>query len=146
MRWTHQLESKLAFTIAVLAQTCAMLTPMGAVGGERALGWTILESIRDNLTHPEALPLIIDVFFVGANLLWLISPFLTRVYGQSKAVLVLAVNLSFFTAIAMGLLFLLYRVLEVPFPSLALLLASVAHLIGMFRIRKEGPDEQDFLH
>lgn len=143
MEWNHQLESKLAFTIAVLAQAYALLVP---VGEEGALLWKILEDLRRSLTHPSTLSLIIDICFLGVNLLWLVSPFLTRVYGQSKAVLVLAVNLSFFAVIAMGLLLILMRWLELPFPSLALLLASVAHLIGMFRIRKEGPDEEDFLH
>ena len=139
IREIHQLEAKLAFGIAVAAQCVALLVPGTA---EPALLWQVGEDLRQQLARNDLKTALINgSLFLGPNLLRLVSPFLTRVYGQSQAVLWLAIILSFIINLAVALLFLDPESRGVY--HYAFLIAAAAHMVGLFRVREERPDEDE---
>lgn len=132
MKEDQQFEATLAFGIAALALVFALLVPGAGLPPLWRIWW---EDVQLNLTHPSPPRMMVDLFYLGANVLWVVSPFLVRVYSRSGVVRMLALVLSAITATAAGILF---YIVPVKAPAVcAILLAAVAHLAGMLMLRKQ---------
>jgi hypothetical protein len=134
MKEDHQLEANLAFAIAAFALAFGLLVPGAGLPPLWRIWW---EDVRLNLSHPSPPRMMVDVFFLGASVLWLVSPFLVRVYSRSGVLRMLALVLSAITVTATGFLF--YLVPMKTATVCAILLAALAHLAGTFMVRKQEP-------
>ncbi|WP_035604923.1 hypothetical protein [Haloferula sp. BvORR071] len=140
MREQDQHEAILAFWVAMMAALFALVFPSD---GHTVLVREWIADVRLNLARPLSggtpFDLCFNFLYLGPVLLWLLSPFLSRVYGQSKAVRVLAKVIS---AIATAATSIAFFFADHRKPSFcAILLAAIAHTIGIFLIKKEHPDQ-----
>jgi len=134
MKEDHQLEAMLGFWIAVFALLFALLVPGAGLPPLWRIWWA---DVQLNLTRPSPPRMMVDIFFLTANVLWLVSPFLVRVYSRSGVLRMLALVMSAVTAAAAGMWF---YIVPMKAPAVcAILLAAVAHLAGMLMVRKQEP-------
>lgn len=134
MKEDHQLEATLGFWIAVFALLFALLVPGASLPPLWRIWWA---DVQLNLTRPSPPRLMVDLFFLSVSVLWMVSPFLVRVYSLSGVVRMLALVLSAIAAAAAGMWF--YIVPMKAAAVCAILLAAVAHLAGMLMVRKLEP-------
>jgi len=134
MKENDQHEAMLAFWIAMLMQLFGLLFPSD---GRTILLRVWWEDMLGSIGRPISVIFLFEVFYIGANALWLISPFITRVYGQLAPVRKLAMVMSLSATAATCFWF--YVAVSRKPCVYAILLAAVAHTAGMFLIRKEHP-------
>ncbi len=134
MKQHGQHEAILAFSFALLLQLFGLLLPSD---GHSVFLRAWLEDLRWLFVRPTSAVGLFEIFYIGVNLLWLSSPFMTRTYGQSPAIRKLAMSLSIVATVASGF-WLLTSISKRPCVYI-LLGAAIAHTVGMLLIRKEEP-------
>jgi hypothetical protein len=137
MKEQDQHDAILAFWAAMLLQLFGLIFPTDA---RPVLLWWWLQDLRGMFSGKITIVDLFELFYIGANLLWLVSPFVTRVYGQSPAVRMLAMVLSI--AATAATCFWFYKAITREPCLYAILAAAIVHTIGMFLIRKEGPETE----
>lgn len=137
MKRDDQLEAKIAFGIAVLFQLGALLVPSYAGMGLLQQWW---QAVQVAVSRPAPPSMITLLFFLCGNVLWLVSPFLIRVYSRVAPLRILGLVMSIVTSVAAGLWVIVTDSGKACLS--AILLAAIAHTVGMFMIRKEGPEAE----
>lgn len=153
MKEHDQHEAIIALSLALLMQLFGLLFPSDGHSillkdwladlleiffGRRGSFLNLTELFNPMTRGVDFIVGLFELFYIGANSLWLVSPFITRVYGQSAAVRKLAAVLSIAATAATGFWFYLAAWRK---PCLdAILIAAIAHTVGMLLIRKEEPE------
>lgn len=135
MKRHDQLEAKVAFGITVLLQLGALLVPSYADMG-LLQGWW--EAVQVAVSRPTPPLMITLLFFLCGNVLWLVSPFLTRVYSRVAPLRILGLVMSIVTSAAAGLWLVVTDSGKICLS--VIVLAAIIHTLGMILIRKESPE------
>lgn len=141
-RQNPQLEARLVFLFALIAQMIALVVPSINKPG---LLWPWLEKVRSGYHSIYLVLSTENILLVSANLLWLVSPFAVRAYAQSSALRWLALLVSIVTTLAIGF-HACMKILEkgiLEAHHFAIVVAALGHSCGMIMIRKLGQQEEE---